>query len=284
MRHASAAGVSLRLAVTALAFVWLAAAPSNLGADGRLRVCADPNNLPFTDARGAGFENANARVLARDLGTTVDYTWRPQRRGFLRETLDARACDVVMGLPAHMNGVRTTRPYYRSTYVFVSRAEAALALASLDDPRLRHLRLGIPLVGDDGASTPPGLALAARGLVSNVVGYSAYGDYSTESPPSQLIRGVARREVDVALAWGPLAGYYATRQRERLVVHPIRPGRDDPRMVFDIAVAVRRDDGARAARLQRALDRRRREVDAVLARFGVPRVDAPAPAAAPEPR
>ncbi|HMH55230.1 MAG TPA: transporter substrate-binding domain-containing protein, partial [Gemmatimonadales bacterium] len=143
-----------------------------------LRVCADPNNLPFSNQRREGFENRLADLIAGELGDTVRYTWQPQRRGFLRNTLNANACDVVMGMPLGSDRVLTTRPYYRSSYVFVSRKDRHLRVRSLDDPVLRKLRIGVQLVGDDYANTPPVHALSRRGIVKNLVGYSVLGDYS----------------------------------------------------------------------------------------------------------
>src|SRR5688572_20037424 len=121
-----------------------------------LKVCADPDNLPFSNEQAQGFENRVADVIARDMGARVEYTWFPQRRGFLRNTLNAGTCDVVIGFPTVMATVATTRPYYRSSYVFVSRAERELDVASFDDERLGTLRIGVQLIGDDGANAPPG--------------------------------------------------------------------------------------------------------------------------------
>ena len=176
-----------------------------------LRVCADPNNLPFSNNRGEGFENRLAAMLAQDLGMRVEYTWWAQRRGFVRQTLDAGECDIVMGMPAGFGRVETTRPYYQSTYVFVSRRDRALGLRSLDDERLKHLRIGVQIIGDDFANSPPAHALSARNIVRNVVGYSVLGDYSRPNPPARIVEAVAAGDVDVALVWGPLAGYFAPR-------------------------------------------------------------------------
>ena len=242
-----------------------------------LRICADPNNLPFTNSRGEGFENRIARLLARDLGTTVEYTWFAQRRGFIRNTLTAQRCDVVMGLPIDVDTAWTTQPYYRSTYVFVTRRSRRLAIHSFDDPKLRDLRIGVELVGDDGANTPPAHALSRRGIITNIVGYSVYGDYRTKNPPSAIISAVARGEVDVAAAWGPLAGYFAARQPVALDVVPVEPqvdGRFLPQ-AFSIAMATRRRDAARHQRLEQFIDRRRPQIDAILAEYHVPRVDVP---------
>jgi mxaJ protein len=143
-----------------------------------LRVCADPNNLPFSNRKGEGFENHLAQLIAGELDATVRYTWFPQRRGFIRNTLAADSCDVIMGIPEHSERVLTTRPYYRSTYVFVSRKDRGLKIRSFDDPALRKLKIGVQLIGDDYHNTPPVHALSRRGIVGNLVGYSVYGDYT----------------------------------------------------------------------------------------------------------
>ncbi|MGI9245593.1 MAG: quinoprotein dehydrogenase-associated putative ABC transporter substrate-binding protein [Steroidobacteraceae bacterium] len=243
-----------------------------------LRVCADPNNLPFSDRLERGFENRLARLLASELGARLEYEWWPQRRGFIRNTLKAGKCDVVMGLPADYELTDLTRPYYTSSYVFVTRRGDGLAdLTSLDDPRLRRLRIGLHVIGDDYASVPPATALAARGIVGNVVGYSIYGDYSRPSPPSALVEAVASGAVDVAVAWGPLAGYYAANAAVPLVVRfiePEPPGERAAPLRFAIAVGVRHGDAALRPRLQQALDRRQAEVRALLAEYHVPLVTA----------
>ena len=239
-----------------------------------LRVCSDPNNLPFSNNRGEGFENKLAELLARDVGARLEYTWWAQRRGFLRNTLNAGLCDVVMGYPAEAEMVATTTPYYRSTYVFVSKASRHLGVASFDDPALRRLRIGVQLVGDDGANSPPAHALSRRGIVANLVGYSVYGDYADDSPPSAIVKAVAAGDVDVAAVWGPLAGYYAARQDEPLDVSPVHPAADGPlRQVFAIAMAARRDDRMTLDALEQFIRRRRGEIDRVLAEYHVPRVE-----------
>ena len=236
-----------------------------------LRVCSDPNNLPFSNRRGEGFENALAELVARDLGRRVEYTWWPQRRGFIRNTLGAGACDVVMGIPSEVEAVLTTAPYYTSTYVFVTQRRRALHLSSLDDPRLPRLSIGLHLVGDDYANVPPGDALAARGIVRNVRGYSLYGDYSRPNPPADLIAAVAKGEVDVAIAWGPLAGYFVAQRGRVLELAPVAPVPDAP-MRFAIAMGVRRDDRGLRDLLDGVRQRRAAEFEAVLDRFHVPRV------------
>src|SRR3954447_12812863 len=159
---------------SALAGLLLLAAPATAH---ELRICADPNNLPFSNAAGEGFENRIVAILARDLDATVSYTWQAQRRGFIRETLRSGRCDIIPGTPANMEMLRTTTPYYRSYYVFASRADRGIRPASLNDPMLRGLTIGVQLIGDDGGNSPPAHALTRRGMVANLRGYMVYGDY-----------------------------------------------------------------------------------------------------------
>lgn len=242
-----------------------------------LRVCADPNNLPFSNRRLEGFENRIAELIAREMGASVRYTWWAQRRGFIRNTLQAGECDVVLGVPSSFELVLPTRPYYRSTYVFVWRKDRRLDIRSLDDPVLRRLEIGVQLVGDDYANTPPVHALSARSIVGNVRGYSVYGDYAEENPPARIIDAVVEGEVDVAVVWGPLAGYFAERQAVPLEVVPVSPQIDLPflPMVFDISLGVRRGEEALREELDGILVRRREEVERILDAYGIPRVAMP---------
>jgi mxaJ protein len=256
-----------------LAVLMLAGGVRGADAGRVLRVCADPNNLPFSNARGQGFENRLVELVARDLGAGVEYTWRAQRRGFLRETLSAGRCDVVPGVPARLERVLATRPYYRSTYVFVSPSVLRPPVESLDDPRLRRLRIGVQLAGDDYANAPPAHALARRGVVGNLVGYTLYGDYAQDSPPARIVRAVARGEVDTAIVWGPLAGYFAPRQRVSLALRPVSPpGLPQLPFEWDISMGVRPGEAALKEELDRVLHRRRAEIRRLLARYGVPLV------------
>lgn len=240
-----------------------------------LRVCADPNNLPFSNHKEQGFENAIATLIARELGREVRYTWWPQRRGFVRNTLGADRCDLVMGVPEGYELLETTEPYYRSTYVFVTRHDSGLDIDSFDDVRLRDLRIGVHAVGDDYASVPPAQALAARGLARNIRGYSIYGAYSEPDPPKELIEAVASGEVDVAVAWGPLAGYFARRQPVALDVRPVAAQAQAASlpMTFAISIGVRRGDHALRDSVEQAIARRRSDIRALLASYGVPLVD-----------
>src|SRR5207253_1835343 len=148
--------------------------------------------LPFSNRRLEGFENRIGALIARELGAKVSYTWWAQRRGFFRNTLKAGLCDVVLGVPAGFEMAATTRPYYRSTYVFVTRRGRGLDVRSFDDASLRRLKIGVPLAGNDYANPPPAHALSRRGIVDNVVGYTLYGDYAAANPPARIVEAVAR--------------------------------------------------------------------------------------------
>jgi len=240
-----------------------------------LRVCADPNNLPFSNQRGEGFENRIASVIAADLGLKVRYTWWPERRGFVRNTLNFGRCDVILGVPASADVVAPTRPYYRSTYVFVTRRDRGLHIRSLDDSVLHRLRIGIDSAGGDYGDPPLGRALARRGLAGNVVGYGFYNDDARPNPRAELIAAVARGEVDLAIAWGPLAGYFARRSPVPLEITPVSPEVEPPSppSALDVAAGVRRGDTRMRDRLESALERRRGEIRAILETYGVPLVE-----------
>jgi mxaJ protein len=237
-----------------------------------LCVCADPNNLPFSNSRGEGFENVLARMVARDLHRHLRYFWWAERRGFIRSTLSAHECDLVMGIPVGFEKARATMPYYRSSYVFITRRDRHLALRSLDDPALASLRIGAHVIGADNASLPPVQELTRRGLGGNIVGYTIYGDYSKPNPPARLLDEVARGDVDVAVAWGPLAGYFARRASAPLDVTPIASGHEPNAapMSFEIAMGVRKDEPELKSALDRVIENRRGEIRALLERYGVP--------------
>src|SRR6267143_1842626 len=172
-----------------------------------LRVCSDPDNLPFSHEDGSGFENRIARLVAGEMHAELRYVWLPLRRGFVRKSMDAGLCDVLIGVPSDFERVMTTRPYYRSGYVFVNGPKAH-GVDRFDDLRLSALTIGVQLVGNDLAATPPGYALAASGHVENVRGFTVYGD----GPASQrMVAAVASGELDAALIWGPQAAYFADR-------------------------------------------------------------------------
>ena len=242
-------------------------------AERELHVCADPNNLPFSNRHGEGFENRIAELVANELDAELSYTWWAQRRGFIRNTLNAGACDLVIGVPAGYELVETTAPYYRSAYVYVYRADRGLVLRSMRDPRLRDLRIGVHLIGDDGANPPPAHALGRQGIVDNVVGYMIYGDYRQPNPPARIIEAVARGELDVAAVWGPLGGYFAKQASVPLEAVPITDTAQFAplRFEFGIAMGVRKGDLAFRDELDAVIERRRDDIDALLDAYGVPR-------------
>jgi len=237
-----------------------------------LRVCADPNNLPFSDQEGRGFENKIVALIAHDLGATVDYTWWAQRRGYVRHTLKANLCDIWPGVATGAEMMASTKPYYRSTYVFVSRSDRWLHIVSFDDPRLRKLVIGVQMVGSDATNTPPAHALADRGIVQNVHGYMLYGDYRHPHPPSAIIDAVENGNVDVAVEWGPMAGYFAAHEPIPLTVAPVRSQQDSSGlpMAFDISMGVRRGDNALLQHVNDSLESNRTAIMAILNAYHVP--------------
>ena len=172
----------------------------------------------------------------------------------------------------------TTSPYYRSSYVFITRRDKNLDIKSFDDPLLGKLRVGVQMVGDDFSNTPPAHALSRRNIVENVRGYTLYGDYSQPNPPAKIIDAVVNREVDVAIAWGPLAGYFAKQSKAPLKIVAVSPAVDQPFLpfVYDISMGVRRGDQELKEQLEQVLDKRRADIDRLLEQYGVPRVDASA--------
>ncbi|MFL6585083.1 MAG: substrate-binding domain-containing protein [Chthoniobacterales bacterium] len=241
-----------------------------------IRVTADPNNLPFSNEKREGFENKIAELIAKELGADIQYSWRAQRRGFFRETLKEDRADLVLGVPAHFEMALPTSPYYRSSYVFVYRKDRNLDIRSLDDPALHKLKIGVQLTGNDETNTPPAHALAHRGIVDNVAGYTVYGDYREPNPPARIIDAVVNGEIDLAVVWGPLGGYFAKQQAVPLEVVPVSPAAD-PNLpfTFNIAMGVRKNDKSLHDEINAVLERKRDEINRILDDFGVPRVPDP---------
>jgi len=237
-----------------------------------LRVCADPNNLPFSNAHRNGFENKIATLVARELGRPLEYFWLPQRRGFIRNSLNAGRCDVVIGVPAEYGLLQPTTSYYRSSYTFVSRRDRHLRIESFDTPALKTLTIGVQLTGDDYNNPPAAQELASRHLVQNVRGFPIYGDYSRPDPQRTIVDAVADGRVDVAIVWGPLAGFYARRESMPIDVRPITAGSagSPAKFTFDIAMGVRRDDTALRMALDAVIARRGPDMRRILREYGVP--------------
>jgi len=257
--------------------------PSSAADHSVLRVCADPNNLPFSNQQEQGFENHIATLLASSLGARLQYTWWPERRSLVKNTLDAGRCDVLPGAPVGLSGVSLTEPYYSSSYVFVSRESAAPQVTSLNDPQLSKLRIGLHVVSGDYSS--PGNALARRGLAANLRGYSLFGLSGEEAnPPARLIDAVADGDVDIAVVWGPIAGYFGRREKQRLAVRPVLPAADaGVPFTFSMAFAVRQNDHALRERLNVALRQNCAAVSKLLEEYGVPRPSLPSGGTACEP-
>jgi mxaJ protein len=231
---------------------------------GVLVVVADPDNLPFSNAREEGFENQLAHLVARDLDLKLEYHWRATRRGYWRESVKANQADLVIGIPRNLDMALTTDPYYRSSYVFVTRETTSIA--SFDEPALKTLRIGIPLTGE--SNPPPSLALARRGMVANVAGFPVYGRHD---PASRLIDAVADEHIDVAVAWGPPAGYFASRHSGLRVI-PVTPLVDESLpMAFDVSMGVAKKNVLLRDRLNAVLRVRRAEIARILDEYHVPR-------------
>jgi mxaJ protein len=254
--------------------VVLLAAQNSIAEDERiLRVAADPNNLPFSNNRLEGFENRIAELIARELNRKLEYQWHAQRRGFFRETLKNGDVDLVVGVPAHFDMALTTVPYYRSSYVFATRRDRHLHVSSFNDPELHNVNVGVQLIGNDGVDTPPAHALAARGIINNVIGFTLYGDYSQGNPPARIIDAVANGDIDIAVVWGPLAGYFAKQSKVALELVPVNPGKDGPlRFAFDVSLGVNKREPELRDELNKFVTDHGEEIDRILNEYNIPRV------------
>ncbi len=263
-------GVAIGLAAL-LAGRAVAQAPG-LGASGELvdpktfRVCADPRNLPFSDEAGGGFENKLAALFAQKLGEPTSYTYFPQVIGFVRNTLNALRCDVIMGVAVGDDLVQTTNPYYRTTYALVFRPGSGLdGIESLADPRLKGKHIGVI------AGTPPATVLVQQGLLSLAKPYALTVDTRIEAPTRTMAEDVAAGQIDAGVLWGPIAGYYARRVTPDLVVAPLL--KEPERMDFRIAMGVRRSDQDWKRRINRLIAENQAEIDRILMEYGVPLLD-----------
>jgi quinoprotein dehydrogenase-associated probable ABC transporter substrate-binding protein len=256
------AGAALSVALATSAVTLPAAAQTPL------RVCVDPGNMPLSNNRGEGLENKIAEVLARALGTTVAYYYRPGvERGLTRTTLDADQCDVMPDMPVGSEDVLTTTALYRTTYVFAYRSDRGISIKSLDDPRLRRLKIG---VYETSAIRE---ALADHGIGQVEVHYLSHdADLVPEHQPSYQVQEVIDGKLDVAAAWGPLAGYYRAVKRAPLTIQPANLMDDTVPLQFDMAIAVRRGDRDLQHRLEQAMQAQRGALHAILTEFGVPLV------------
>ncbi len=232
------------------------------------RACADPRNLPFSNEAAEGFENKIAELFARKLGKSVAYTFYPGATGFIRNTLNAHRCDVVLGIAQGDDIVQPTNPYYRTSYVAAYRKGGPLeGLDSLSDPRLRTARIGII------AGTPPATFLAADGLLGQIKSYALVVDTRFDSPTREMMDDLDRGEIDVALLWGPFASYYALKAKTPMTVAPLLKEQNGPRMVYRIVMGVRHSDQNWKRSLNKLISENQSQIDAILRSYGVPLLD-----------
>jgi mxaJ protein len=267
LRYSSCLGALAALAVAAAPASAQRPAPLQ---PGLLRICADPDNLPSSNDKGEGFEQKIADLIAKEWNTRLEYVWYPTRRGYFR-ILNGMYCDVAMEAPAGLDMAGGTKPYYRSAYVFVTRKGSGLEdVTSLADPRLKKLKIGVNLYTSDGENSPPAMALSRYGVVGNLKGYSTF--FSGGVRPDDIIKAVASKEVDLAIVWGPTAGYYAKQSPVPLVLQPL-PAKDslsETPFRYSIGMAVRRRDKELRDSLQTVLDKKAPQIDSILKEYGIP--------------
>ncbi|HEY7612745.1 MAG TPA: quinoprotein dehydrogenase-associated putative ABC transporter substrate-binding protein [Gemmatimonadales bacterium] len=235
---------------------------------GLLRVCNDPDNMPFSNQKEEGFENKLARLIAKDWNAKLEYVWYPTRRGYFR-ILNGMYCDLIIQAPGGLDMAGTTTPYYRSGYVFLTRQDSKLAdIKSLADPRLKKARVGVTLLPSDEQG-PPTVALSHYGVVG-LHGYSGW--YNDEQRPEDIVNAVANDSIDVAIVWGPLGGYFAKQSKVPLKITPLgeRDSLADVPFRYNIAMAVRRRDKELKDSLENTLKKRAPEIQAILKEYGIP--------------
>ena len=233
-----------------------------------LRVCADPRDLPFSNEAGEGFENKIAELLAQKLGKTLAYEFYPGATGFVRNTLNAHRCDVIMGMPQGDDIVQGTNPYYRTTYSLVSRQGSGLEnVDSLEDPLLQNKRIGIV------AGTPPATNLAVNGLLGNIKSYPLVVDTRVDAPTSTMMGDLEGDRIDIAILWGPIAGYLAKNAKIPVKVTPLVKETSGQRMIYRIGMGVRHSDQEWKRLLNKLIAENQAEITHILTTYGVPLLD-----------
>jgi len=227
-----------------------------------LRVCADPNLLPFSNDKLEGFENRIAAMIGEELGVPVVYTWWPQTIGFVRNTLRARKCDLVMGAASGDGLMQNTNPYYRSVYSLIYRESANLQVKGISDPALRDLRFGV-------VAKTPGATLATMNHIVNLEPYELDVDTRQDNPARRAVEDVASGKTDATVIWGPIAGYFASLQPTRLTVLPL-VDEHGTRLDFSITMGIRGDEPEWKHWLNDFIARRQGDIDAILAQYHVP--------------
>jgi len=250
----------------------IAAAPH---APTELKVCVDPYLMPLSNDKEEGFENKIAHLVAQDLNAAVVNFWWPQRRGFMRNSILAGFCDVMMEAPVGLDPVATTKPYFRSTYYFVYRADRGLSIKSLDDTALKHLKIGVNLIGYDYTNTPPAHALSPRGIVG-LVGFGGFFNPDPQADhPQDIIEALVKDSIDVAIVWGPLEGYWVKRAAVPLTMVALPDSDPVSGMPFarSMAMGVRHRDKALKATLDSVIDRRQADITRILQESNVPMIE-----------
>ena len=233
----------------------------------QLRVCSDPSNLPFSNKKGQGFENKIAALIADELDVPLVHTWFPQSIGFIRQTLNKKKCDLIIGYVATHELVLNSNPYYRSSYVLVHRKGAFEGLKNLNDPRLKGKRIGVI------AGTPPVTILAMNGLLDHIKSYHRMVDRRYYSPAEEMIAEISSGALDAGLLWGPIGGYFAKQANEAgssLVVVPLVNETKGPRLVYRITFGLRQREKVWKRQLNRIIRRRQDEINQILHGYGVP--------------
>jgi quinoprotein dehydrogenase-associated probable ABC transporter substrate-binding protein len=232
-----------------------------------LRVCADPNNLPMSNQAGEGFENKIAQLIGQDLKLPVNYVWFPQVVGFVRNTLRAHQCDLVMGAVSGDGVMENTNPYYHSGYVLVTRADSGISAHSIGDPALADKRIGLV------AATPPTDLLLKHGLMAHVTSYALAVDTRFDSPPRAMIQDIVDGKLDVGVLWGPMAGYFVKHDNLKLDYVFLDGEEGAPRLDYHIAMGVRANEPEWRHRINQAIERHQAEITRILVDYGVPLLD-----------
>jgi quinoprotein dehydrogenase-associated probable ABC transporter substrate-binding protein/PQQ-dependent catabolism-associated CXXCW motif protein len=230
----------------------------------KLRVCADPGNLPYSNDKGEGFENKIAELIAGDLGVPLEYTWFPQTIGFVRMTLAAKRCDLIIGVATTNELMQNTNPYYRSSYVVVHRPDLALQEGRLDDPVFKDLRLGMQ------PRTPVATLVARYGLLTRARSYKLIVDTRLEKPVRDMIQDIVKGEIDAALAWGPLAGYWVKELAPDLVITPLAPDPGNERLDYRVSMGIRYNEPDWKHLLNGLLEQHKADIERILLDYGVP--------------
>jgi quinoprotein dehydrogenase-associated probable ABC transporter substrate-binding protein len=232
------------------------------------RACGDPRNMPFSNDKGEGFENKLAELLAAKLGKKLSYTYFPQATGFVRMTLGAFRCDIIMGFPQGDDQAQVTIPYYRTTYALIFKPGGGLEdVTAIDDPKLRDKRIGVV------AKTPPSTAMAINGLLARAKSYPLFIDTRADSSAQAMIDDLARGDIDCGILWGPMAGYYAKQANPPLMVVPLTKETMGPPMMYRIGMAVRPADQEWKRTLNQLIMDNQAEINKLLISYNIPILD-----------